>query len=118
LAAHCHPVTFQPVAIEYVFWQERTPEVLVELGEPLRALRTCSRSKGEWQVLLEARLAEAQQALAAKAVARDPRPFDVLIDGTVGVGRVYDGLRRLRARWRGQPFDPRHGDTQQPEPPS
>lgn len=106
LAANLDGVPLVPLAIEYTFWEERTPEALVEFGSPLRASR--GTSKSAWQEALEGSLAATQASLAEKAIARRPEQFDVPLDGSAGVGGWYDLLRRARSLLTGKGFDPRH----------
>ncbi|MFM8804803.1 MAG: acyltransferase, partial [Planctomycetia bacterium] len=54
-------------------------------------------------------LADTQDRLARAAIRRDPGAFMVLASGSVGVGWIYDGLRRLGAWRRGERFDASHG---------
>ncbi len=73
------------MAIEYVFWDERTPEALLQLGEPVVV------GEGERTEALEARLRAAleqtMEEMQAKAMSRDARQFErVLLRGRVGVG--------------------------------
>jgi len=98
-----------PLAVEYPFWSERLPEALVAFGTVLRIGDAPSRTAAAWQGVLEAELESAQERLAAAAIARDPRAFTVLASGGVGVGRVYDWLRRFTAWRRGERFDASHG---------
>lgn len=106
LAANLDGVPLVPLAIEYTFWEERTPEALVEFGEVLQASR--GTSKAAWQDALEGSLSATQNSLAEKAIARRPEQFDVPLDGSAGVGGWYDVLRRVRSAFSGKPFDPRH----------
>jgi hypothetical protein len=46
---------------------------------------------------------------AVAAIRRDPHAFTLLASGNVGVGWVYDSLRRFKAWWRGERFDASHG---------
>lgn len=96
-----------PVAFEYPFWDERTPEALVEFGAPIWP-KEYELPKSQWKLLLEDQLAEVQGRLAAKAIARDFDAFDTLVDGAAGVGGSYDFFRRTRALLRRQTFDARH----------
>jgi 1-acyl-sn-glycerol-3-phosphate acyltransferase len=109
LAANLTEVTLIPMAIELVYWEERTPEVLVEFGE----IETSSNSvsKDEWRALLEQRLADAQASLAAKSLSRNYAAFDSLLDGTGGIGGFYDGVRWARAKLSGKPYQSRHRDA-------
>ena len=101
-----------PVAVEYPFWSERLPEVLVAFGEPMpmgRGRAGESLTAREWTTLLSTRLEATQDRLAAAACRRDPALFRTLLSGDVGVGGIYDVGRRLRAWTRGEKFDPSHG---------
>ena len=89
-----------PLAVEYPFWSERLPEALGP------------RNAQEWHEVLEAALVATQDRLAEAAMRRDPQAFRILASGTVGVGWVYDCLRRCGAWWRGERFDASHGGEQ------
>ncbi len=108
LIARVPRVIVLPVAIEYPFWDERAPEVLVRLGNPLSMGRLDRASHPEIRATLEQELARTMDALAIDALARDPTRFATLIEGRVGVGGVYDAWRRLRAWRTGVRFDPAH----------
>ncbi len=96
-----------PLAIEYAFWEERAPEALVEFGEPFLT-QSGAHSKHVWPALLEERLAQTQARLAEKAMSRDPSRFEIVLDGSAGVGGIYDAWRRLTAWSRLARFDPHH----------
>lgn len=98
-----------PLAIEYPFWEERSPEALARFGEPIRVEGRRERTVAEWNALLEARLRAAQDALARQAIRREPEEFETLLRGRAGVGGVYDVWGRLRAWLRGESFSPEHG---------
>jgi 1-acyl-sn-glycerol-3-phosphate acyltransferase len=102
--------TVLPLALEYPFWEERTPEALARFGEALHT-GDAERSVAGWTTVLESRLAAAQDALAADALARNASRFETLADGRAGVGGVYDLWRSWRARLRGEPFRPEHGEA-------
>lgn len=108
---HAARVQFIPLALEYTWWHERLPEVLLRFGAPLElTTATCREHDPEgWSRALETRLETAMDALAADARARDPEKFLNLLAGRAGVGGVYDVWRRLKAALRGRRFDPRHG---------
>jgi 1-acyl-sn-glycerol-3-phosphate acyltransferase len=97
-----------PVALEYAFWTERTPEALVRLGAPLNVADHANLTGKQWLALIEGALTSALDALNAEAMARDPAAFRTLLDGRTGVGGVYDWWRRVKARVRGERFDPAH----------
>ncbi|MBL9122124.1 MAG: lysophospholipid acyltransferase family protein [Planctomycetaceae bacterium] len=111
LAARAERGAFVPLAIEYVFWTERSPEVLLSFGEPLRAgsealpcgdTRACSEA-------LAARLERTQDQLAQAAQRRDPAEFTTVLSGRVGVNWFYDTWRRGWATLRGRAFQLEHG---------
>ena len=96
-----------PLAIEYTFWNESRPEVLVRFGEPLLSDR--QGSVAEWTERLEHGLAVTMDALAAESLTRNPALFTPLVRGGAGVGGIYDSWRWLRATANGRRFDPSHG---------
>ena len=100
LAAHSPRASFLPLAIEYSFWEERKPEVLLAFGEPVPA--------GEGATLVT-RLAQTQAALAAAATRRQPEEWEILLKSRSGTSRPYDLWRWLRARLRGEAFQADHG---------
>jgi 1-acyl-sn-glycerol-3-phosphate acyltransferase len=97
-----------PLALEYAFWTERTPEALVRVGEPVRAADHPGLSGRGWTELIEGAMTRNLDALSAEAVTRDPGRFAELLSGRAGVGGVYDGWRRVKAWARGKRFDPSH----------
>ena len=107
---------FIPLAIEYVFWDERLPEVLVEFGEP-RDASGLPDEAGARLAALQADLEATQDRLAARAQERDPEQFETLLSGTVGVGGTYDRWRRLRALLRGRRFEASHAAASADEDP-
>ena len=118
LAATCRNVTVVPLAIEYCFWEERTPELLLEFGAAVSiGERTVRRPKAEWQAEFERAMAAAQDSLASKSIARAYDQFEVLCDGRAGVGGFYEMLRRTLSTWRGKTFRARHHALTHPEQP-
>jgi 1-acyl-sn-glycerol-3-phosphate acyltransferase len=114
LAARAPHAVFVPLALEYPFWNDRLPEVLVHFGEPLTAIELPAPSSGEVHSrLLAARLEQAQDELARAAQTRRPDAFITLLGGTAGVGGVYDLWRRLKAHGRGETFSAEHGGARQ-----
>jgi 1-acyl-sn-glycerol-3-phosphate acyltransferase len=95
-----------PLAVEYPFWTEKTPEVLLAFGRPVPVAQRPEAPE------LEAALTHAMDDLAAAALTRDPGRFTTLLAGAAGTSRVYDAWRRGRALLAGRPFDPAHA----PEP--
>jgi len=97
-----------PIALEYTFWTERTPEALVRLGDPLTIEAHPGLNGKEWTTLIEGALTRTLDALNAEAMRRDPTAFTELLVGKSGVGGVYDLWRRLKSWLRGRKFDPSH----------
>jgi 1-acyl-sn-glycerol-3-phosphate acyltransferase len=118
LAARLESGIVLPVALEYTFWTERTPEALIRVGEPLRVADHPGSSGKEWTARIEAALTRTLDALNAETMARDPAAFTELLSGRAGVGGVYDVWRRLKAWARGRAFDPAHDARTPSAPPS
>lgn len=92
-----------PIAIEYTFWNERLPEILVAVGTPLctRAQQSQSpalppNTPAQWTDRLEGALTAAQDELASLAMARDPGPFETVLQGRTGTAGLYGAWQRLR----------------------
>jgi len=98
-----------PMALEYPFWEERLPEALVRFGPAVRIEEEWSRSPSDWTALFEDRLVETQDLLARDARERRVERFETLLEGSAGVGGVYDVWRRFKALLTGRSFRPEHG---------
>lgn len=105
----CPGAVFVPLALDYVFWDERKPELLVRFGPATTARELLACSARERIAILSDALEQTMDELAVEAIARDHAPFETLVSGTSGVGGVYDGWRRARAWMRGERFSPEHG---------
>lgn len=101
-------VTVLPMAVEYPFWTERTPEALARFGEPMTMGSELPASLVDLRSTLEARLVDVMDRLADDAISRDAGRFSLLLDGRAGVGGAYDLGRRIKAWSRGRRFDPAH----------
>lgn len=99
--------TLQPLAIEYVFWDERLPEVLLHFGEPVK-VKVQGQTAAEVDAQLQAALLEAMETLRTLAMARDGVAFEVLQTGRAGTGGYYQIGQRILAWVRGRRFEPRH----------
>lgn len=108
LAELAPDATFLPLAIEYVFWEERGAEACLAFGKPLAAAALASLSRPERMQALEAALTATLDGLAEDVRSRDPRRFESLLEGRAGIGGVYDLWRRAGSAWRGERFDPSH----------
>ena len=99
-----------PLALEYVFWEERLPECLALTGSPIRVADHPDRTKQQWSEILELEMRSAQVTLANLAIARDSKPFDNLLSGRRGAGFFYDSFRRVKSFVTGDKFRAAHGD--------
>ena len=95
-----------PMALEYPFWDERTPEALVRFGPPISLADEATPA--DWTERIARAVEAEQEALAIDALTRDPARFETLLCGRVGVGGVYDAWRWLKAALRGDRFDAGH----------
>ena len=95
LAARVPGARYLPLAVEYTFWEERKPEVLLAFG---------AADGGD----VHGRLAAAQARLAAAAQRRSPNEWQILLRKESGVNWPYDLWRHARARFRGERFEPGH----------
>ncbi len=99
--------TTLPMAIEYTFWNERSPELLVRFGDPVDCA-TLTTDRDARTLVFETALAKTQASLTELAIARDPANFTTLAMGRAGIGGLYDFWRRMIAGLRGQQFQDRH----------
>lgn len=99
-----------PLALEYIFWEERLPVCLAKTGTPILLTEQSGLSKPQWAELLSDRLRQTQSDLSQLAIARSAAPFDNLLSGHRGAGTVYDSFRRVKAWVTGQPFRAQHGE--------
>ncbi|MFO1488114.1 MAG: lysophospholipid acyltransferase family protein [Verrucomicrobiota bacterium] len=111
LAARLPRAVFLPVVVEYAFWEERLPEILVRFGKPVHvdAAASPALTPEGWTRKLEQELEAIQNALAAEAVARDAGQFLTLLRGGAGQGGVYEAWQRFSAKLRGRSYRPEHG---------
>lgn len=94
---------FVPAAIEYVFWEEKLPEILVRIGVPrsfesLTTIESCHET-------LERDLERTQDDLAHLSIARDEQAFTPVLSGRSGMGGVYDLWRKVKAMMTGGRFN-------------
>jgi 1-acyl-sn-glycerol-3-phosphate acyltransferase len=111
LATRVEHAVFLPMATEFVFWDERLPEILVRFGEPVEVRRehATAFTHDYWTDLFEQKMEATQDALSIEAQRRDTAEFQTLLRGGAGQGGIYDLWRALRARLRGKSFTREHG---------
>ena len=83
-----------PLALEYVFWNERQPEVMLSFGEEVKWE---GKDPEEIQRQLEIAMERNQDTLAHQVMKRDEGAFQALQEAGSGVSGVYG----LWQRWRG-----------------
>lgn len=105
--ARQHPgVRILPLAIEYPFWTESRPEILLRFGD---AFTTAPDARPAITLAtLSNALTDTMDRLATDAQTRDPARFTTLATGRAGVGGVYDTIRRVHAWGHGRRFNARH----------
>lgn len=109
LAAESVGATFLPLAIEYTYWNERLPEILLRCGEPVQVGGGHAKFTAEkWTEIFAAAMLSTQDDLAALAMARDASPFRTVSAGGVGVGGVYSLWGRVRAVVSGRRYVSEH----------
>lgn len=91
-----------PLALEYTFWDQRQPEVLVNCGEPLRYNPGESTGHAAAQgqgtaTQLELAMERTQDELAALSLQRDPALFSTLLEGGRGSAGFYGLIEQARA---------------------
>lgn len=95
LARDVRDVVLLPLALDYVFWNESRPEVLLRFGEPIAGAPGIPVA--EWRGRLTGALTEAMDGLAQDSAARDPLRFMTLIPGATQTGLLFQKTRRAAA---------------------
>ncbi len=109
LAHHAGRFVMLPVAFEYAFWDERSPEAFVCFGKPIFVTAGSSKSASEWSATFARALEEVQDHLSSRVIARQSHAFTLLLSGRAGVGGIYDIWRSLKAALLGRRFRAEHG---------
>jgi 1-acyl-sn-glycerol-3-phosphate acyltransferase len=111
LATRVEHAVFVPMAMEFDFWEERLPEILVSFGEAtvIRPENAGAFDAKCWTALFEQKLQATQDALASEAKCRDPDDFKIILRGGAGQGGIYDLWRGMKAKLRGEKFSREHG---------
>jgi hypothetical protein len=101
-------VVFVPLAMEYSFWTESRPEILVSFGRCLTFNGKRRIGTAQCNHILSDALEDTQDNLATAVCRRNPRDFLTIHRGQQGGNRIYDVSRRLKAWARGQSFAAEH----------
>lgn len=107
LAARVGGAVFLPMASEFVFWEERLPEILVRFGPPIVTDQIGDAESAT--LLFEQELEAVQDALATEVKRREPDDFRMILRGGAGQGGVYDWYRATKAKLGGETFVREHG---------
>ncbi|MEQ8316479.1 MAG: lysophospholipid acyltransferase family protein [Phycisphaerales bacterium] len=90
------PTRVVSLAVEYTFWEDRKPELLL-LATPCRSPERSTTS--HWQRRMTESLDATMRDLAKLSVARDPAAFETVLGrGSSGVNPVYDAVLRMTGR--------------------
>ncbi len=108
LAAREPGALFIPLAIEYSFWTEPRPEILVSFGEPIVPGAEPARVASDWTRILTDALEAAQDELAQRSCRREVNQWVALQRGKLGGSAIYDAWRWLRSQVQGEKFRPEH----------
>lgn len=88
-------MTCLPIGIEYTYWNERLPEILINIGEPLEIADGSMEELGTWTNLLSNAMAATLDELAMLAVERNSDAFETLLSGKNGIGGIYQFWKQL-----------------------
>ncbi len=90
LARDVPGVILLPLALDYVFWNESRPEILLRFGEPLAG---APASIADWTTRLTDGLTHAMNALALDSASRNPSRFTTLMPGITQTGLFFQKSR-------------------------
>lgn len=108
LAARSERVIFLPLALEYTFWNDSRPEILLSFGAPIISGTDPCEGAEKWTQKLSTTLGATQDKLAAHSSRRDANEWLTINEGSSGVNAVYDFWRWLHARIRGEESSREH----------
>jgi 1-acyl-sn-glycerol-3-phosphate acyltransferase len=108
LARRLPSVVFLPLAIEYSFWIEARPEILVSFGLPIMPGNRQQLDTDGWDRLLSRSLEDLQDELAMASCLRNPQDWLTMTHGRRGGNQTYETIRRLGSWFRGRRFSPDH----------
>jgi 1-acyl-sn-glycerol-3-phosphate acyltransferase len=108
LAGWLPDVAFLPLAVEYSFWTETKPEILVSFGPPVISGKRLECDPAGWNQLLPRCLENLQDELAMASCRRNSEEWLTLDQGRRGGNRIYDAIRSLRSWLRRHRYQPDH----------
>ena len=98
-----------PLALEYLFWHERTPEAFACFGEPIEVEEGHAKTAADWTCTFAAAVESTQDYLAQQVKTGQASGFEELLSGAAGVGGVYDIWRAMKSYARAKRFRAEHG---------
>ena len=115
IAASLGDFYFTTVALHFEHWNERLPEAFLSTSPIERVTASEGTFDRRKFVALQEQRMEAQvDTLIAEVDRRDPTAFQTLIHGKSGISPVYDAVRAVSARLKGERFSAEHGDVVTP----
>ena len=108
LARRMPTATFVPMALDYVFWSERRPNLLLTFGAPIRAAGLAVMTTEAASTHLASTLEGCMSDLAEAGQSRDPARFRTLLKGRDGTSFIFDAWRRAEAVLTGRRFIAAH----------
>ncbi len=101
-------VAFLPLAVEYSFWTEARPEILISFGPPVISGKRLEFDMLGWNQLLSRCLENLLDELTTASCRRNSEEWLTLDQGRRGGNRIYDVIRRLRSRLHRHRYQPDH----------
>lgn len=98
-----------PLALEYSFWHERTPEAFACFGQPIKISDGQAKTAADWTRIFESSVERTQDYLAERVKTGQASHFQEVLSGAAGVGGVYDLWRAVKSYARGKRFRAEHG---------
>lgn len=102
-------LTCVPIAMEYTFWNERLPEIFINIGEPLQIADGTMEEASTWTNLCSFAMAATLDELTMLATERDPEAFVTILAGYGGVGGIYELWKRFSSLFTGRRYVHDHG---------
>jgi hypothetical protein len=94
LARDIPGIVLLPLALEYPFWNDSRPEMLLRFGEPVEG---GAGRVADWTERLAASLTSTMDALAHDSASRDASRFVTLLPGAAQTGLLFQKRHRLAA---------------------
>ena len=107
-------ITLLPIALEYTYWDERLPEILVNCGEPFHIADGRAEEAHTWNNLMAYAMTSTQEELAQIAATRKAENFSTVLAGGSGIGGMYEYWKRLQAALLGAKYESEHGSIHKP----